>query len=310
MAGVSRSTGYPNYQSDSTSGFIPEIWSGKLVKKFYKTTVFAEISNTDYEGEIKSQGDTVIIRKTPDIVVFDYVIGQGLKYQNPTSSKVELSINKAKAFAFECNNVVKHQSDVNLMDDWSNDASEKMRIAIDRDILANVYADAATANQGATAGAVSGSLNLGASGSPRQISASNVLELLLDIGLAMDEQEIPEEGRWVVLPSWICRMIKSSELRQAYVSGDNKSTLRTGNIGAIDNLTIYKTNNYATSADGGQTVSHVIAGIKAGLAFASQMTEMDEMANPNDFGRLVRGLNVYGYKVIEPKYIFHARVYK
>lgn len=310
MAGVSRATGYPNYQSDSTSGFIPEIWSGKLVQKFYASTVFGEIANTDYEGEIKSQGDNIIIRKTPDIVVSDYKIGEGIKYQNPTSSKVELPIDKGKYFAFECNDVVKHQSDLKLMNNWSDDAGERMKIAVDKDVLANIYSSAATENQGATAGAVSGNLNLGAVGSPRQLSASTVLEFILDVGLAMDEQNLPETGRWIVLPHWVCRLIKSSDLKAAYLTGDSVTPLRNGKIGIVDRFTIYSSNNLSTVQDAGQTVTNVVAGIKAGLAFASQMTNMETLPNPNDFGKLVRGLNIYGYKVIEPKFIFHGRVYR
>ena len=55
-----------------TQNFIPEIWSGKLIEKFYATTVLAAISNTDYEGEIKNQGDKVSIRTQPTITISDY----------------------------------------------------------------------------------------------------------------------------------------------------------------------------------------------------------------------------------------------
>ena len=71
MAGITRDTGYVDLSSTSTGKFIPQIWSGKLVEKFYDATVFGEIASTDYEGEISSMGDKVIIRTTPSLTIND-----------------------------------------------------------------------------------------------------------------------------------------------------------------------------------------------------------------------------------------------
>ena len=82
--------GRPNYSGN----FIPEIWSGKLIENFYDATVLAAISNTDYEGEIRSMGDTVNIRTTPEITIRDYVKGQTLTVENPDKPKLQLVIDK------------------------------------------------------------------------------------------------------------------------------------------------------------------------------------------------------------------------
>ncbi len=118
------------------------------MEKLYASTCFGEIANTDYEGEIKNKGDTVEIRTTPSITIKDYVVGGGLNYEKPTSDKVELHIDKAKYFAFEVNDIDSYQSDIKLMDDWSDDAGQQMKIAIDTVILGDVYADAAPENAG------------------------------------------------------------------------------------------------------------------------------------------------------------------
>ncbi|TQV82857.1 hypothetical protein [Aliikangiella coralliicola] len=307
MAGPNRDPGWPDISSTSASKFIPQIWSGKLVTKFYATTMFAQIANTDYEGEIKALGDTVIIRTVPNITISDYVIGAGLTYQKPTSPSVELSIDKAKSFAFECNDIETHQSDLQLMNDWSNDATEQMRIVIDTDILSNIYVDADVANSGQTAGKISGSFDLGAvGGNSVQLTKANIIDFLVDVGTVMDEQNLPDSERWIGLPSWACGMIKKSDLKDASIAGDAKSILRTGNIGMIDRLHIYRNNNIATAVDGANTVYHSVAGHKSALTFASQMVKMEDVANPFDFGRLVRGLNVYGYKVIKPESLLHC----
>lgn len=311
MAGPTRDAGWRDISSDSTSKFIPQVWSGKLVTKFYATTMFAQVANTDYEGEIKGQGDTVIIRTTADITIRDYVIGAGITHERPESPSVELSIDKAKYFAFECNSIEKHQSDLNLMENWSNDASQKMRIHVDTDILGNIYVDAAAENAGQAAGKISGAFDMGAvGGNAVALTKANILDFLVDVGSVMDEQDLPDDQRWIGLPSWATGMIKKSDLQDASLSGDGKSMLRTGVVGSIDRLTIYRNNNIASADDGGQTVFHSVAGHKSALTFASQMTEMEDLQNPNDFGRLVRGLNVYGYKVIKPDALVHSVIRK
>src|SRR6478735_5603693 len=80
----------------SAAGFIPEIWSGKLIEKFYASTVLAAISNTDYQGEIKSQGDQVHIRTKPTITIKDYKADGSLELERPVGSEVLLNIDKGK----------------------------------------------------------------------------------------------------------------------------------------------------------------------------------------------------------------------
>ncbi|MBY6093855.1 hypothetical protein [Ferrimonas balearica] len=293
-----------SHASDSTSKFIPAIWAGKLVEKLYKSTVFGEIANTDYEGEISSHGDKVIIRTVPTLTITDYVKGAGLTYENPDSPAVELLIDKGKYFAFNCYDIDTYQSDLNLMDSWASDGAEQMKIAIDGDVLGSVYADAAAANAGATAGVISGDINLGTGGAPVSITAANVLDVLVDYGTVLDEQNVPESNRWVVLPAWMCAMIKKSDLKDASLAGDGTSILRNGRLGMIDRFTVYHSNNLDVSA--GNT--NVMFGHKKAITFASQITEMENIPNPNDFGKLVRSLNVYGFKTIDPNALGHSVV--
>jgi hypothetical protein len=311
MAGPTRQVGYTDISSTSSGKFIPQIWSGKLVEKFYSATVFGEIANTDYEGEISGMGDTVEIRTTPTLTIRDYAIGSSLNYEQPTNPAVELSINKAKYFAFEVDDIDEYQADIDIMDDWAGDGGEQMKIAVDTDILANIYADISSNNAGATAGVLSSSFNLGASGAPVNLTKANILDYIVDLGTVLDEQNVPETGRWLVLPAWACGMIKKSDLKDASLAGDGQSILRNGRVGMIDRFMLYMSNNIDTTADGGgETAYNIMAGHKAGLTFAAQMTKMETLKNPNAFGQLVRGLNVYGYKVIEGKYLAHLYAYK
>jgi hypothetical protein len=154
----------PNVAYSGT--FIPEIWSGKLIEKFYDATVLAAIANTDYAGEITNQGDKVIIRTKPTISINDYAADQTLTVERPSSNIVELLIDEGKYFATILDDVMEVQADLNQLGMWADDASEQMKIAIDTDVLLGLLGEADAANQGATAGRLSGTIDLGATTTP------------------------------------------------------------------------------------------------------------------------------------------------
>lgn len=300
---VPRAGGVPNYGPGAgTSNFIPEVYSGKLIEKFYRTTVFGEIASTDYEGEIAGFGANVIIRGVPDITVSDYVIGQNLTYQRPTKLSSTLSIDRAKSFSVVLNTVDTRQSDLDLSDIFAETGSIQLKIAADADMLSVIPSQPAAQNQGATAGADSGNMNLGTVATPLTLTKTNVVDWLTDLGQVLDEQSVPDEDRWVVVPPWVIKLIKQSDLKIASLAGDAVSILRNGKVGTIDRFTLYQSRNVLKSITPTNNWA-VMFGHPAGLAFAAQITEAEMLQNPDDFGYLVRGLLVYGFKVIEPKYV-------
>ena len=245
-------TGVANYSStgaNNTSKFIPQIWSGKLVESLYDATVFGEIANTDYEGEIKDHGDEVIIRTVPAITIRNYVKGQNLTYEQPESANVSLKIDQGKYFGFKVNSIDKYQSDLNLMDDWATDGGERMKIAVDTDILGAIYTDAHADNAGATAGRKSGDINLGTAAAPLALTKANVVDAIVDYNTVLDEQNAGETGRWCVIPAKMAGMIKKSDLKDASMTGDSQSILRNGRIGMIDRMTMYISNNLNATND-------------------------------------------------------------
>ncbi len=295
--------GYPlgDGVSNGMSGnYIPEIWSGKLLEKFYEATVFAQISNTDYEGEISAHGDKVKIRTTPDILIKDYKIGIDLQYDRYNAEVVELRIDQGKYFAFGINKVEEKQADINYVDKWAEDASEQMKIAIDRDILTAIPPDAGTDNAGDKAGKLVKNIDLGKTGAPVQVAKDTIVDKIVECGQVLTEQNRPITDRWMVIPAWCSTRIKISELKDASLSGDGKSTLRSGLIGGIDHFKLYESNNLAPITDGEFNCFNVMFGHKSALTFASQLTENETIPNPKDFGKLMRGLQVYGYEVIQP----------
>jgi len=292
--------------------FIPTIWSSKLLEKFYDATVLAAISNTSYEGEIKSQGDLVKIRTVPDLVISDYSSGQTLINQRPTSSVIELLIDKGKSWSAIVDDVIAVQTDIDMMNLWSTDASEKMKIAIDRDVLGVLGPLVAAANRGATAGRISANINLGVAGTPVALTKVNIIDFLVDANEVLQQQNIPESGRFAVLPFWAISLIKKSDLKDASMSGDGVSVMRNGRAGMIDGLTLYSSNNLPNVTDsGGQTgCSNIYVGHKNALTFASQLVKTETLRAESTFGDIMRGLQIFGYKMIDPTAMAYGYVYK
>lgn len=146
-----------------------------------------------WEGEIQGQGAKVIIRKRPDVTVSDYQVGGTINYQDLTDEKLELLIDKAKVTAFKIDDIDKAQSDINIINETTLDASEVMKVKIDTDILANIYPDATSALASTV------------------VTKTNVLEWIVDAGTKLDELNIPVDGRWLVIPPWIAGMIKKGD---------------------------------------------------------------------------------------------------
>lgn len=259
--------------------FIPEVFSRKLQAKFYAQTVLSEVTTNEYEGEISGLGNKVNIRTVPAVSVADY--SGSLSYSDVTSSTIELNIDKAKSYAFKVDDILKEQADIDFMNEAANDAAQNMKIAIEQDVFANVAAGSSLTDINAT---------------PSNITSSNVLGFILEAGQTLDENNIPEDGRFMIINPAVATLLKQSELRQAYLTGDNVSPLRNGFIGMVDRFKMYVSNNLSTSAG----VTSGLYGHPKAIAYASQMTNTETVRLESSFGDGVRGLAVYGYKVVLP----------
>ena len=308
-----------------SGNFIPEIWSGKLIEKFYASTVLAAISNTDYQGEIKNKGDTIHIRTAPTINIYDYRADGELKVERPSAPIVDLLIDKGKYFNLILDDVMEVQADMNMMNMWSDDAAQQFKIVVDREILGSLLGQAHPANKGTAAGAITGAtatppgpgVNLGATGTPLVVVSrgattgqTEVVDLIVRMGQVLDEQNIPETGRWIVAPAWFASKIKMSELRDASLTGDNTSILRNGRLGVIDRFTIFISNLMPSGVAAGLAANEsvIYAGTQHALTFASQINKVETMRSEHTFGQILRGLQVYGSKVLDGRALVQAIV--
>lgn len=303
--------GYPQY-ADTTINYIPQLFAPSTLVKYYAKSCVAAMSNTKYEGIIKNHGDKVTIRTRPDITVSAYKKGQKLDRQVASSAPLSLNIDQAQYYDFVIDDVDDAQADIVLSSEFTDDASEQMRIKIDRDVLGAIYADADTANQGASAGKISGNLNLGATGSPLAVTKNNVIEVLTLLSLIWDEQNVPDNDRNFACAAWFRYLIMNSDLKNASIMGENPSILRNGRVGEVDGITLYKSNLLSVVTDsGGQTgCTHMIGLQKDALTFAAQLVKNRVLQPPDIFGWEYSGLYVYGRKVVKPAGCIHLYAYK
>lgn len=327
---LGRAAGYPDFSSVSASSMTPLIYAQKTLIKFYKKTFLSEICNTEYEGSIKSQGDKVIIRTVPDITINNYEIGQDLTYETPTSASIMLEIDKAKYYAFKIDKVDELQNDINQFEKWTADAAEQLKIKIETDFLADVFktnvaTNVSSYNRGAAStgvAGVSGNYLLGGSDATKgmaivnrgaattALSAVDPIDAIMAGESVLTEQNVPQDSqRWMVIPTWFAYALQTSELRRADGQGSpaNQDVLENGKLGRLGQFTLYVSNNlpnHATSTSAATSAGActiIPFGHKVGMTFATQLTDTEMMPHPLNFGRIMRGLQVYGYKAVKPE---------
>lgn len=301
--------GYPQY-ADANIAYIPQLYAAQTLVKYYAASVMAAISNTKYEGQIKDMGDKVIIRQRPTITTFPYKKGQKLNPETPSAAPLELLIDQAEAYDFVIDTIDEKQADIVLADEFTTDASEQMKIAIETKILNAIYASAHAKNKGAAAGAKSGLFGLGVSGTPIGLTKANIIEYITAVKAVLKEQNVPDGKMWMVLPEVFRWLIVNSDLKNASLTGDSQSILRNGRIGEIDGMTIYSSNLLNSVTDGSYTAWHIIAGNLDALTFAAQLVKNEVVPAQSTFGKEYRGLQVYGYKVVKPEGLVDLYAYK
>jgi len=300
---IPRVANYPDYTFDDAAKYIPLIFAGKTLEKFYTKTIATQISVTDYFGEIKNVGDRVIIRTVPNITIRDYQKGAQIQLEYPESPAVELSINRAKYYNFAIDDIDIKQMDMNWMSKFSDDAAQQLKIVYDTEFLQTIYTQADADNQGANAGKISHNLNLGTTGSPVNIGSTgnSAIDVIVRCWQVLDEQDVPEDDRFMVVPPAIMAKFLTSELRMAHEMGDGKSVVRTMDVGSVANFKFYVSNLLAKDANG----YHCIFGSRKALVYIMQLTKNELYRPQQTFANAMKGLAVYDFAVLYPKLLGH-----
>jgi len=310
--------GYANLPSGN---FAPSIFSQKVLKFFRRASVAEDITNTDYTGEIENFGDTVNIIKEPTLTVSAYTRGSVVNPQDLADDQVTMTVDQANAFAFKIDDIEERHSHVNFEALATSSGAFALKRKFDANILQAMSDGAGIA--GADDASLSGGLTttntaLGTAGTPINVETNDAgINLMLLMARTLDDQSVPEENRWFVAPPiFYEKMFQAgNKIAEVQVTGDASSNLRNGlaTPGTLAGFRCYKSTALNSTAGTDQvTLSGVatdaseniiMAGHISSTSTASHIAKTEVVRSTESFSDVVRGLHVFGRKVLRPESI-------
>lgn len=270
--------------------FAPTIWSAKLFVRLRKSLVFANVVNRDYEGEITGAGDTVKINEIGPITVNSYTRNDDITYATLDDAAKYLLIDQQKYFAFQVDDIDSIQSRPEVMDAAMDEAAYSVADTVDQHI-AGLYAQA---------GVTGSSTYIGAAGSSLSVSSGNVIETLSYVKRYLDEANCPTGGRWAIVSPWFVQKLVLAETGGIGATGVPKvrddGVIMNGYVGTAFGFDVMMSNNVST--DG--TQYRMMFGSRQAISHAGQLTKVEAVRRDVRFADAVRGLYVYGSKVVRP----------
>lgn len=270
------------------NSFIPEIWSARLIQSLKANLVYAQpgVMNRDYEGEISQAGDTVHINSIGAVTVNNYARNTDmLAPQELEDAQAILTVDQQKYFHFQVDDVDKAQMKPSIMDAAMNEAAYALASVADAFVAAKAVAGASAAN------------SIGSDGSPIIPTALTAYEYLVDLGVKLDEAKIPSMGRFVIIPPWYKGLLlKDDRFTHATAAGD--ALIRNGVIGQVSGLNVIESTNVPNT---GGALYKILCGTQMATTYAEQINKVEAYRPEKRFADAVKGLHVYGAKVVRPE---------
>ena len=280
------------------SQFRPTLWASNLIVDTDKAFVFANLANRDYEGLITGKGNIVKINEIGDITVSNYTENEDITIATLTGAQKELVIDQAKYFAFNVDDVLAAQSNVAVLSGAMQKAAFAIANTVDA-FVAGLYTEAGIATSGL--GTSGTSLSLYAA---HLTAASSLLGMFSNMNRYANEASLPTQGRWYAIPPWMASYVSFAGLVDNWSKGGNKLgdpvSKGTGYIGNVMGWDLYSSNNVSTN---GSTQWRCMFGTKDAISFAGQVTKVETGRVEKQFGDYVKGLYVYGAKVVRPDHL-------
>ena|SRR5215203_1871307 len=270
------------------TNMLPSIWSARILAKLEKALVFAQpgVVNRSYEGNIRADGDRVHIHSFNDLTVSSYVKNStSISYENLTDSRVTLLIDQSKYFAFSIDDIDAAQMRPELIDAASDRAAYQLAEVADQ-YVASLYSGASTSNPDNTI-------------ETSQFTATNVYQKFVDLSVLMDQVNLPQGGRFAVVPPWTKGLLLQNS---SFLAAKSEAVLN-GEVGQIAGIRLLVSNNVKTTGTS-PVVSHIMAGHPSGLAYAEQIVNLEGLRLEGSFADAVRGLHLYGAKVLDGARLF------
>ena len=328
--------GYGNLPNGN---FSPIIYSKQVQLAFRKGSVVDAITNNDYFGEIANMGDSVKVIKEPEITVKEYSRGTTITPQDLDDEEFSLTIDKANYFAFKVDDIEEAHSHINFQELASNRAAYRLADQFDQDVLgymsgykqSAIHSSADTAN---TTDELLSSMQLDAADfagtaadaiaiQPRMPGATDAtpaagdtfpLTLIARMSRLMDQQNVDTNGRWLVLDPVFIEVLKDEDSR-LFQSDWGGNGLQNGLVmNNLHGFKIYQSNNLPSLGTGPSTTGTnsstnfgvIVAGHSSSIATAEQINKTETYRDPDSFADIVRGMHLYGRKILRPEAICTA----
>ena len=310
--GTDTDANFANSVSGQTNSFfLPSIYSKKVLNFFRKSSVVEAITNTDYAGEISAFGDSVKIIKEPVISVSAYTRNSDTTETRLTDQEASLVVDQANAFKFIVDDIETNMSHVNFKEVATSSAAYALKDAYDAAVIAEMFAGCSASSPNHILGADSDT-DLGAGvfdgsgAADLGPSETDPLDLMARMARLLDEQNVPEEGRWFVASPDFYEVLGQSSSKLLSVDFNaGQGSIRNGLVssGKLRGFDMYKSNNIAATSN---AAGKCLAGHISSTATAQTILSTEVLRDPTSFGDIVRGLHVYGANVLRDEALVSA----
>ena len=275
-------------RSFTVDNFIPEVWSARILSSLKKSLVYGQpgVVNRDYEGEISQAGDTVRINNIGAVTIGDYTKNTDISApETLTDATQSLLIDQSKYFNFQVDDVDRAQTKPDVMDEAMTEAAYGLRDAADS-YIAGLYT-AFTNTIGTTVAPIAFT------------NVTDAYDQLVALGVLLDEANVPSEGRFAVVPPAYHGILLRDDRFVGSGAAAADARLQNGMIGQAAGMTILKSNN-VPDPDADRTSFKVTAGHRIAWSFAEQINSVEAYRPESRFADAVKGLHLYGAKVVRP----------
>lgn len=294
------------------TNFIPEVWDASLLQKIRNTLVYGSLCNRNYEGDIARAGDTVHITSVLDPQVRSYTRNAGattptiagITYDLLTDATQTFAVDQADYFAFQVDDIDKRQALPGFVEEATTGAGYNLASKVDAYLsaamVAGVPGGSGTDVFGQTLpnnklGAITVGAKTGESADTTPVAVTGAYEMLVALRTKLTRSNAPVQGRWVVVPPEVYAFLLQDERFVRVDESGTDQALRNGMVGRAAGFDVIES-NVVPFASGAYTV---LAGTDDAVTFAQQILSTEALRLQTGFSDAVRGLHVYGAKVLD-----------
>ncbi|MBL8180254.1 MAG: P22 coat protein - protein 5 domain protein [Blastocatellia bacterium] len=268
--------------------FIPTVWASRLLTALERSLIYGQtdVCNRDYEGEIREAGNTVKIASIGDVAIGTYTKDEDIaEAEVLTDEDQTFTIDQQKYFNFYVDSIDRAQQNVNVLDEAMRRSAWALKDTADSYLA------------GIISGAVPNENKIGTTSTPEVPTKENAYEYLVDLGVLLDEANVPLDGRFVVVPAWFHGLLLKDERFIKAGTRRSDATLANGEVGSAAGFSIMKSNNVPNTS--GEKYK-IVAGHSMATTYVEQVLDLQTYKPEKRFGDAVKGLHVYGAKVVRP----------